>query len=111
MSPLKLARRYMELVFAGDDMNALRDLITDDFIFRGPLYRYDSADEYIDAMRSNPLEGAGYTILQGFENDTAACLVYQFTKPGISTPMAQWFEVRGGRIQSVRLIFDSAPFT
>lgn len=100
----------MELVFSGGNAEALRPLLADNFSFRGPLYRYDSAEEYITAMASDPLKSASYRIIRSFKSDDAACLIYQFTKPGVSTPMTQLFEVSDGRIFRVRLMFDSAAF-
>lgn len=111
MTPLALARRYMEVIFSGADVDALHPLLTDDFTFRGPLYRFDSAAQYIEAMASDPLKDASYRILREFGGEDAACLVYEFTKPGVTTVMAQLFEVRDGRVAAVLLLFDSAAFT
>jgi len=110
MTPLALARRYMEVVFSGGNADDLRPLLTDDFTFQGPLYDFASAEQYVAAMASDPLHDASYRILREFSDDDAACLVYEFTKPGVTTTMAQVFEVREGRVAKVLLLFDSAAF-
>lgn len=40
----------------------------------------------------------------------AACLIYEFSKSGIITPMMQLFEVYNGEIHKILLIFDSKMF-
>ena len=110
MTPLERANTYMEIIFSGKNMERLREILTDDFTFSGPLYQFGSAAEYIDAMGEDPLAGAGYTITSAFENENAACLIYNFTKPGVSTPMAQTFTMRDGKICRVELLFDPRPF-
>lgn len=111
MSPLELARSYMEIFFSGERMERLAPLLADDFTFRGPLYGYDSADACIRALREAPAEGCRYSILYEYENDTSACLVYRFTKRDISVPMAQNFATRNGKICSILLVFDAREFT
>ncbi len=111
MKPLDIALRYMEVFFAEGDMDALRPLLADDFRFEGPFYTYDSADAYIDALKADPPEGFAYTLIDAFEGASSACLIFEFTKPGIRVPMAQRFEMREGRITRVLLIFDTGVFT
>ncbi|MCG8606569.1 hypothetical protein MJD09_16500 [bacterium] len=52
-----------------------------------------------------------YELIRSFQSESVVCLIYRFAKPGISVPMAQMFEVENGRIKSITLIFDTAPFT
>ncbi|MDH5527313.1 MAG: nuclear transport factor 2 family protein [Nitrospirota bacterium] len=110
MTPLQLARTYMDIIFSGQRPERLADILTDDFQFSGPLYQFGSAAEYIEAMGGNPLAGCGYAITSEFENADGACLIYTFTKPGIKARMAQTFSVRDGRVARVELLFDARPF-
>ncbi len=52
-----------------------------------------------------------YKIIESFENDSCACLIYQFSKEGISVPMVQLFEIDDDKISKFVLIFDTAAFT
>ena len=108
MSPLQLALRYMEIFCSGRDLDAMAGLFADDFRFKGPFFEFDSAREYVDSLKADPPEQCGFEIIQAFENESSACLVYAFRKPGVRTPMAQLFEIAGGRINRVLLVFDSA---
>ena len=110
MKALELAQRYMKIVFEGSDPAELASLFCEDLVFRGPLFSFDTAGDYIESLKSAPPEGFSYEIIRSFESESAACVVYQFSKPGISTPMAQLFETRDGRISRIVLIFDSGVF-
>ncbi len=110
MSPLELALKYMEIVFDDKNVGALRPLLDRDCRFKGPFYEFDTAEGYIQSLESDPPEGFEYTILRAFESESAACLIYQFSKPGISVPMAQVFEMSEGKISKILLIFDTRTF-
>jgi len=110
MTPLKLAQRYLDIFYGGGAIDDLRAILADDLSFRGPFYRFDSAAAYIDALKSDPPEASSYQILASYEYDNSACLIYQFSKQAITTPMAQTFELVDGKIARILLIFDSAVF-
>ena len=59
MSPLKLARMYMEVFYSGRDPEELRPILADDLEFEGPFLRCESADDYIDSLRGDSREGLG----------------------------------------------------
>lgn len=108
MTPLELALVYMDCLFETGDFDHLRTYLDDNLRFEGPLYRYESADDYINALKRDPPDNFSYKILKTWSDQSSACLVYQFTKPGISTTMAQVFETSGDKIKSIQLIFDAS---
>lgn len=110
MTLLETALKYMEIFFSGENIDELRSLLTDDFKFEGPFYQFDTADDYIGSLKKDPPEKFGFEILHSFESESAVCLVYQFSKPGISTPMTQVFQFRENKICKIVLIFDSGIF-
>ncbi|MEE9230590.1 MAG: hypothetical protein V3U86_07785 [Acidobacteriota bacterium] len=85
----------------------MSQLFAEDFSFRGPLYEFDSAEDYINSLKSNPPHGFADEIIGSFENSSSACLIYRFTKPGVSTLMAQLFEVSDDKICKIWLVFDT----
>ena len=111
MEPLKLVEKYMEIVFSGGNIDELTSLFAVDLQFRGPLFEFNSAKEYIAALKSDPPEGFQYKLIRTFINDSSVCIIYEFSKFEISTPMAQLFEIKNGLISSILLIFNSADFT
>jgi hypothetical protein len=110
MRPLELANRYVEVLFSGGDLEELIHLFAEDLKFSGPYYEFDSAADYVESLRSDPPAGFEYEMIRSFEDDSSACLVYRFSKPGVSTMMAQFFEIREGRIGRIVLIFDTGAF-
>ncbi|MCG8361733.1 MAG: nuclear transport factor 2 family protein [Pseudanabaenales cyanobacterium] len=110
MGPLDLAQKYMEIFFSGRDIADLSHLFSTDFTFSGPFYEFDSAADYLNSLKSDPPKNLHYKVIRAFENESLACLVYQFSKPGINIPMAQMFEVSNGKISKILLIFDTGAF-
>ena len=111
MKPMELALKYMEIFFSGEDIEELSHLFAEDLTFRGPLYETNSAQDYINSLKSDPPRGFAYEIIGSFEGSSSARLVYRFTKPGVSTLMAQLFEVSDDKISKIVLVFDTGAFT
>ena len=65
----------MDIFFSGRDIGTLRSLFADDFTFRGPLYEFDSAEDYIRSLESDPPKDCHYRKIASFEDATSACLV------------------------------------
>lgn len=110
MKPLALALEYMQAFYSERDTEALGRVLHEDLVFRGPLFEFDSAEDYLDSLRADPPRGMHYEILHSFENGSSACLIYRFSKAGVDTPMAQLFETEGGRIKRILLVFDTKAF-
>ncbi len=110
MKPLELANRYLEIFFSGKDISDLKHILAKDCKFIGSFYEFNSADAYIDSLMSDPPVNVNCKILNTFEINNSVCFIYEFSKPGIKTVMAQTFDVSQDKICSIRLIFDSASF-
>ena len=54
--------------------------------------------------------GFSYELIKSIEEATSVCLIYRFTKPGVSTLMTQWFEMENDKIKKITLVFDTAAF-
>ena len=111
MKPLELAHRFLEVFFSGKDLVRLLPLCHDDLQFDGPFYQGNSAKDYIDALIADPPEGMTYRILTEYVNGNDVCVIYQFSKGEISTPMVQRFICEEGKIAKIQLIFDTVPFS
>jgi hypothetical protein len=80
------------------------------FRFCEPFYTFNSAEDYINALKSDPPKNFKYKIIASFEGKSSACLIYHFSKPGVNTPMAQFFKISDGKISEILLIFDTNAF-
>jgi hypothetical protein len=110
MKPLEFAQKYMDILFSESDIDELNPFLAEDLHFRGPFYQFDSANDYLDALKSDPPKAFHYHIIHSYQDRSSACLVYQFSKPGVTTPMAQMFEIENNKIKKIVLIFDTNAF-
>lgn len=110
MTPLELAQKYMDCLFETGNLEELRNILCDDFVFIGPLFQFHSADSYLVSLSNDPPKDFNYRLIKSYGDITTACLLYQFSKPGISTPMSQLFEIRNGKISRILLVFDTDKF-
>ena len=111
MKHLDLALQYMNFLFTGQNMEELAPLLCHDFSFQGPLFRCNTAEEYIEALKADPPEGFKYKIIHSLQSPSSVALFYLFSKPGIQVPMAQLFEFQNDKICKILLIFDRSAFT
>ena len=100
----------MDIVFLTGDFSQLKHILADNLKFRGPLYNFDTAEDYIKSMQDAPPKDFKYQVIKSYEDSSSACLVYRFSKPGISTIMTQTFDTDNDKIRSILLIFDKSAF-
>ena len=109
--PLQLARSYMEIFYSGTDLLRLMELMNEDCHFKGPLFEFYSVKAYVDSLLADPPLDMHYKELTAYENENSACLIYQFSKPGIEAVMCQRFTVVNAKISDILLIFDTGNFS
>jgi ketosteroid isomerase-like protein len=92
------------------DFEALRELLTEDFTFRGPLDRAESPDAFIDLIRRNApaFSGVVFSDIHRVVDGDRAVSLYHFELGEARVPMAEAFEVRDAHIARVDLYFDPA---
>ena len=110
MTNLDIALKYMSILFAGGDLDELSVILSEDLQFEGPLYRFNSASDYINSLQKDPPAGFDYKLIRVFEAAGSVNLIYEFTKGNIRTPMSQLFEFGNGKICRILLIFDTGDF-
>ncbi|CAM2064960.1 Nuclear transport factor 2 family protein [Sulfidibacter corallicola] len=109
--PLSLARQFLEILFSGRDLDRLYSLLAPSFQFEGPFLLADGAEAYVETLKADPPEDWRCQILESFVSQGSACLVYRFSKPGVSTVMMQTFRCGSDGIEHTRLVFDTAAFS
>ena len=67
-------------------------------------------DEEKEEQIKDPPKNCEYKIIQSYEDETSACLIYEFSKADLNTPMTHIFEVNDGKISKILLIFDTSAF-
>jgi len=112
MSNAAIVRDYFKRFFSGKARHSdVRSLLTDDFTFRDPMMSANSADEYVAQLKQfgDELEMRVDVKQVIGEGDVVAALV-DFHGPAGPMAYSQWFTFRGGRIASLRVIYDPRPF-
>jgi hypothetical protein len=94
------------------DYDAARRLLADDVSFRGPIDTFDRADAYIGALQRLGTMVERIDVLKAFEDgdDVAIFCELHMRAPLPTAFVAEWYGVRNGKIQSVRVAFDARPF-
>jgi ketosteroid isomerase-like protein len=113
MTNTEFIRVYFKRFFSGKARHSdVRNLLTDDFQFFDPLLSANSADEYVNRLKSFGDELDMHVDVKEIigEGDIVAALV-DFHGPSGKMAYAQWFTFRGGKIAALRVIYDPRPFT
>lgn len=111
MTPLEIANKYMEIFYSGAALDELHQLFDKQLNFKGPFFEFHTAEEYIASLKSSPPDNFKYKIIETYQNEDSACLIYNFSKPGIATVMTQSFKVTDNKISEILLVFDTGDFT
>ena len=110
MRPLELAHKYMAAFFGEAPLKSMAVLLADKLDFKGPFYTFKTAHDYLASLQEDPPKDVSYTVLNEYEDESSACMIYKFKKLGIEVLMAQYFEVADSKITKIRLIFDTNKF-
>ncbi|MCB0403640.1 MAG: nuclear transport factor 2 family protein [Bdellovibrionales bacterium] len=98
------------------NIDSMREVLSKDLVFRGPMEQHDSSEDFISSckkMAENPdfrqfkIQPVN-CLVQGEE----ACYFYRLAngKAVPEVPMAEYFKIKAGKIQEIRLYFDARAF-
>lgn len=111
MSNADVFRTYLER-FTSGDVEGAAELLTDEFVFDGPILQAKDKAEFLAGSTTAAAMARGCTIHRQWVDGDEVCSVYDFeiaTPAGVGAiPMAEWSVIRGGRLVSSRLLFDTA---
>ena len=112
-SPMSMAKAYLT---AFDDKNVgdIENLIGESFRFEGPIMKFEDKRSFID-MADGMTKGwdCRHENVEGLEQGDQAVLRYDFVMASPvpqTVHMVEWYRVRDGQIEDIRLMFDSAKF-
>lgn len=112
MSNTEIVRSYLEQFFSGRARHSqVRELLTDDFTFRGPMMSADSADDYVDQLKKLGDEMELHARVRSIvgQGEIVAALV-EFQGPEGPMAYSMWFTVKGGKFAGIESIYDPRPF-
>jgi hypothetical protein len=107
--------RYYGILGAGiDDYADGRDLLpllTDDFVFDGPIAgRIAGGERFAHGVRGFIEAARGITPLQVVVDATSAAVLYDAELPGGTVRFSEFFELDGDRIHELRIQYNAADY-
>ena len=111
MSNADIFRTYLER-FTSGDVEGAAELLAEEFAFDGPILQAKDKAEFLAGSVTAASMARGCTIHHQWADGDDVCSVYDFnieTPAGSGAiPMAEWSVIRGGKLVSSRLLFDTA---
>ena len=111
MASIDVVKRYQQALGEGD-FDGARAFLKDDLEFQGPFDRFDNADDYLKAIQAlhGIIESVDMKHLWA-DGDEIVMLYDMVTSTPAGTQLTcEWYAVEGGKIDHIRVVFDSAPF-
>jgi predicted SnoaL-like aldol condensation-catalyzing enzyme len=112
-SAVGVVNAYLD-AFTGGDLETAFELISDDFVFEGPMLQSQGKAAFVEGASGLAPIVRGHKMLRQFEDGEEVCSIYEFqveTPAGSgSVTMSEWNVIRGGQLASARLVFDTAAF-
>src|SRR5215510_3845554 len=110
-SAKEIVERYKAAMGSGD-FTAARALLHDGLAFHGPIDTFSRADDYVAASKrlANIIQRSD--VKKVFVDGDDVCVLYDMVTntPAGTAFIAEWYQVRGGKIASLRAVFDARPF-
>jgi hypothetical protein len=109
-SAKEIVMEYMQALIERRDFKTARSYLKDDVSYVSPLNSFDGVEPYLKYNESIHLPKPD--IKKVFADGDDVCLLYEMTlaKPPVTFPVSLWAHVDGGKISSIRLVFDPRPF-
>lgn len=91
----------------------LRAVLARNLLFEGPIAgsRRAPADSFIKAVERFAVPLQTFRLIQELYDGDQAAVLYDLGWPAGTLRFGEFFRMRGGRIEEVRLVFDPAAFS
>ncbi len=110
-SAKEIVMEYVDLITERQDFKSARSYLKDNVSYVSPLNSFDRAEPYLKYNES--LHLPKLDIKKVFVDDDDVCILHETSlPPRISSTVftTLWFHVDGGKISSLRALFDPRPF-
>ena len=94
------------------DFVAARSYLDDNLSFQGPIETFQEADPYLESLKKLHHIIDRVEMKKMFVDGDDVCLLYDMvTKTPAGTAfIAEWHQMKGGKIAAIRVVFDARPF-
>ena len=102
--------------FVKGQYKEMKNIFTDDLVFKGPLLECNSASEYIEALQKdivvqqNDPPHLTYKIINSEEKQDSLLVIYDYIKKTRTVRCTQRFNFRDGKISKMVLEFNKSTF-
>jgi hypothetical protein len=109
-SAKEIVMEYLRLITERQDFKSARSYLKDDVSYVSPLNSFDRAEPYLKYNES--LHLPKLDIKKIFTDGDDVCILHEtnLAKPPATVFTSLWFHVDGGKISSLRALFDPRPF-
>jgi hypothetical protein len=109
-SAKEIVMEYLQALVERRDFQSARGYVSDNISYLSPLNSFDRAEPYLKYFES--LHLPKFDIKKIFTDGDDVCLLYEviLTTPPATVFVSFWAHVDGGKISSIRLVFDPRPF-
>ena len=109
-SAKEIVMEYLQLITERQDFKSARSYLKDNVSYVSPLNSFDRAEPYLKYNES--LHLPKLDIKKIFTDGDDVCILHETTlaKPSATVFASLWFHVDGGKISSLRALFDPRPF-
>jgi predicted SnoaL-like aldol condensation-catalyzing enzyme len=109
----RLATEYLTAFYRGE-FDRARAVVAEEFSFRGPFLQVDGRDAFFAGAEGLKPIVRGHRMVRQWEDGADVCSLFE---ANLQTPagtgsvlMSEWHIIRGGRLTSGRVVFDTAAF-
>src|SRR5438876_11289296 len=110
-SAREIVESYRAALGKGDFATA-RTLMQDNMTFQGPLDTFNTAYQYLEASKRLASIIQRIDVKKMFVDGSDVCVLYEMVTntPAGTAFIAEWYQVKDGKIAALRAIFDARPF-
>ena len=110
-SAREIVESYRAALAQGDFATA-RTLMQDTMTFQGPLDTFSTADQYLEAARKLASIIQRIDLKKEFVDGEDVCVLYDMVTntPAGTAFIAEWYQVKNGKIANIKVLFDARPF-
>ena len=112
---LKIVQAYYDALTGGiasfDEGQRLRAILASDFVFEGPIAgRVVGAERFISGVSGFIETVRMVKMLRQLHAEGMAAALYEAEMAGGTVRFAEFFQIAGGKIQSIELVYDPAEY-
>jgi limonene-1,2-epoxide hydrolase len=112
MSSARETVESYQAALGNGDFATARKLMQDDMTFQGPIDTFHQADDYLESLKKLASIIQRIDVKRVFADGDDVCVLYEMVTntPAGTAFIAEWYQVKGSKIASLRVVFDARPF-